>query len=69
MLSIFWLNPQQVQKYFTQAPSTVDQVQACAKDFCQEHTQTMFVAIQSGLHPLSKWYQSGNIYYPNSVVP
>lgn len=51
MLSIFWLNPQQVQKYFTQAPSTVDQVQACAKDFCQEHTQTMFVAIQSGLHP------------------
>lgn len=51
ILSLAWLHPKQVQKYFTRAPSTVDQVQTCAKNFCQKYPQTMFVAIQSGLHP------------------
>ena len=49
--SIFWLSPTILKKHFKTAFRTPAQTTQCAKSFCQEEKEPIFVAVQADNHP------------------
>lgn len=50
-LSVWWLQPMQLQKYFQPARRTVSDLQSCYQQYCSTHPESLYVSMQSGILP------------------
>ena len=48
---ILYINPKRISSYLNPAPRTYQQMSSCYQKFCQNHTQALFVSVNSTYHP------------------
>ena len=48
---ILYINPKTISSYFKPAPRTYQQMSSCYQKFCRNHTQALFVSVNSIYHP------------------
>lgn len=55
--ALLWLQPAQLNSYFSPAFRTPEQTLACARQVCQSLTEPLFVSVQAGYHPYHNGFE------------